>query len=232
MDFEQANGLAWQDSPMSKSRLELFSDGVFAIVLTLLVLNLKVPASHGLTALRDITPALVVHAASFFLVGVLWMVHHGSLARVDRISNRSLFYNLLVLFWVTLLPFAAENAADRPLEPLGASLMAFCCGAYLLSFLALRLSVHSAVDDLPEMQRWRRRRLIIIYAMIVGDFACATLAWLSPWIGYAAALANVFLFLTLRSPPEAVQDFVRRMAAPRSASRQALRRPRPRAAPT
>jgi len=215
MSIESAKGLARQESPMSKSRLELFSDGVFAIVLTLLVLNLKVPASHGLAALRDIAPALVVHAASFFLVGVLWMVHHGSLARVDTISHRSLFLNLLILFWVTLLPFAAENAGDRPLEPLGASLMAFCCGAYLLSFLAFRLSVHSVVDDIPEMQRWRRGRLGIVYAMIVGDLACAGLAWLSPWLGYAAALANVLLFLSLRSPPEAQQDFIRKAGAAR-----------------
>jgi uncharacterized membrane protein len=214
MIYEPASGTARQDSPMSKSRLELFSDGVFAIVLTLLVLNLKVPTSHGLAALRDITPALVVHAASFFLVGVLWMVHHGSLARVDRISNRSLFLNLLILFWVTLMPFAAENAADRPLEPLGACLMAFCCGAFLLSFLAFRLSVHSTIDDMPEMQRWRRRRIVTIYAMIAGNFACAVLAWLSPWIGYAAALTTVVLYLTLRSPPEAVQDFIREAASP------------------
>lgn len=213
MDFEPGTRAAGQDSPMSKSRLELFSDGVFAIVLTLLVLNLKVPVSHGLAALRDITPSLVVHAASFFLVGVFWMVHHGSLARVDRISNRSLFLNLLILFWVTLMPFAAENAADRPLEPLGASLIAFCCGAFLLSFLAFRLSVHSAIDDMPEMQQWRRRRVVTIYAMIAGNFACAALAWLSPWIGYAAALTTVALYLTLRSPPEAVQDFVRQAKA-------------------
>jgi uncharacterized membrane protein len=195
---------------MSKNRLELFSDGVFAIVLTLLVLNLKVPASHGLAALHDMLPALVVHAASFFLVGVLWMVHHGSLARVDKISNRALLFNLLVLFWVTLLPFAAENAADRPLEPLGASLIAFCCGAYLLSLLGFRFSVHSTIDDKAEMQRWRRTRQRIVYAIIAGDFACAVLAWLSPWIGYAAALANVLIYLLLRSPPEAEQDFIRK----------------------
>ncbi|HEY7806733.1 MAG TPA: TMEM175 family protein [Croceibacterium sp.] len=225
MSIEPAKAPARGESPMSKSRLELFSDGVFAIVLTLLVLNLKVPASHGLAALQDILPALVVHAASFFLVGVLWMVHHGSLARVDTISNRSLFYNLLILFWVTLLPFAAENAADRPLEPLGASLIAFCCGAYLVSFLAFRLSVHSTIDDMPEMQRWRRRRLILVYAMIVGNFACAALAWLSPWIGYAAAVTTVLLYLTLRSPPEAVQDFIGKAASAEAEETAAVEAP-------
>ena len=197
---------------MNKARVELFSDGVFAIVLTLLVLNLKVPASHGLQSLREIAPPLAVHAAAFFLVGVLWVVHHGSLARVDRIGHRALVFNLLALFWVTLLPFAAENAADRPLEPLGPSLLAFSCGAYLLSLLWFRFSVHSTIDDRPGMQRWRRGRMAIAFAMVAGNFLCATLAWLSPWFGYAGAVVSVLLFLLLRSPPEAEEDFIRAAA--------------------
>jgi TMEM175 potassium channel family protein len=198
---------------MNKNRVELFSDGVFAIVLTLLVLNLKVPASHGLAALRDITPALIVHAATFLLVGVMWVGHHGGLARVDKITHRALLFNLLVLFWVTLLPFAAENAADRPLEPLGPSLLAFSCGAFLLSYLGFRLSVHSTIDDVPEMRRWKRMRVAILVTLVVGNFACSTLAWVSPWIGYGGALATVLVFLLLRSPPESEELFIREARA-------------------
>jgi len=198
---------------MNKNRVELFSDGVFAIVLTLLVLNLKVPASHGLTALRDIAPALIVHAATFVLVGVMWVGHHGALARVDKITHRALLFNLLILFWVTLLPFAAENAADRPLEPLGPSLLAFSCGAFFLSYLAFRFSVHSTIDDVAEMRRWRRVRIAIALAMVAGNFLCAVLAWFSPWFGYAGALATVLLFLLLRSPPESEEKFVREARA-------------------
>jgi uncharacterized membrane protein len=202
---------------MNKNRVELFSDGVFAIVLTLLVLNLKVPVSHGLAALRDVTPALIVHAATFFLVGVMWVGHHGALARVDRITHRALLFNLLTLFWVTLLPFGAENAADRPLEPLGPSLLAFCCGAFFLSYLGFRFSVHSTIDDVPEMRRWRQARVTIALAMITGNFTCAALAWVSPWIGYGGALATVLIFLFLRSPPESEEQY-RREALLRDAS--------------
>jgi uncharacterized membrane protein len=194
---------------MNKNRVELFSDGVFAIVLTLLVLNLKVPSSHGLAALRDVTPALIVHAATFFLVGVMWVGHHGALARVDKITHRALLFNLFVLFWVTLLPFAAENAADRPLEPLGPSLLAFCCGAFFLCFMGFRFSVHSTVDDIVEMRRWRQVRVTIAFALVLGNFACAALAWVSPWIGYAGAIATVLVFLLLRSPPESEEEFIR-----------------------
>ncbi len=194
---------------MNKNRVELFSDGVFAIVLTLLVLNLKVPESHGLKALHDITPALIVHAATFFLVGVMWVGHHGALARVDKITHRALLFNLLILFWVTLIPFGAENAADRPLEPLGPSLLAFSCGAFFLSYLGFRFSVHSTIDDVPEMRRWKQTRVAIAIALVIGNFACAALAWVSPWIGYAGALATVLVFLLLRSPPESEEKFMR-----------------------
>jgi len=198
---------------MNKNRVELFSDGVFAIVLTLLVLNLKVPDSHGLAALHDVTPALIVHAATFFLVGVMWVGHHGALARVDKITHRALLFNLLILFWVTLLPFAAENAADRPLEPLGPSLLAFFCGAFFLSYLGFRFSVHSTIDDVPEMRRWKQVRVAIAVVMVAGNFACAALAWVSPWIGYGGALATVLVFLLLRSPPESEEKFIRESRA-------------------
>jgi uncharacterized membrane protein len=198
---------------MNKNRVELFSDGVFAIVLTLLVLNLKVPDSHGLAALHDVTPALIVHAATFFLVGVMWVGHHGALARVDKITHRALLFNLLILFWVTLLPFAAENAADRPLEPLGPSLLAFCCGAFFLSYLGFRFSVHSTIDDVSEMRRWKQVRVAIAVAMVIGNFACAALAWVSPWVGYGGALATVLVFLLLRSPPESEEKFIRESRA-------------------
>jgi uncharacterized membrane protein len=202
---------------MSKSRLELFSDGVFAIVLTLLVLNLKVPAAHGFASLREAMPGLLVHAATFFLVGVMWMGHHGALARVDRVPYRALLFNLLALFWVTLLPFAAENAVDRPTEPLGPSLIAFCCCAYMISFMAMRLSAHSLIDDIPEMRRWRQVRIATAAGVVIINLICAILAWAAPWIGYLGPLTLIFIFIVLRSPPAAEDRFREQAAEPASA---------------
>ncbi|MEA3004497.1 MAG: potassium channel family protein [Sphingomonadales bacterium] len=197
---------------MTKHRLELFSDGVFAIILTLLVLDLRVPSAHGPAGLIQIVPGLVVHAVTFFIVGVLWMTHHSALARVDRINSHALFLNLVALFWATLLPFAARNAAERPLEPLGASLMAASCGAYFLSFVTMRLSLHSAIDDHERMHAWRRRRIAIAASLIVTDFCGALLSWLTPWAGYAASLVTIGVLLVLPSPPEAEEQFERRAA--------------------
>jgi uncharacterized membrane protein len=167
------------------------------------VLDLRLPAARGLAGLVEIAPALLVHAATFFAVGVLWMVHHGGLARVIGIRTRTLLLNLLALFWVTLLPFAAKNAAAHPLEPLGASLMATSCGAYLASIVAMRLSAHSTIDDNPNMRRWRTGRVVIGSAIALADFACAALSWAWPWTGYAAALITIALMLALPSPADA-----------------------------
>jgi uncharacterized membrane protein len=203
---------------MSKHRLELFSDGVFAIVLTLLALDLKLPAAHGLAGLGQIVPGLLVHAATFFIVGILWMTHHGALANVDRIHSRALLLNLVALFWATLLPFAARNAAERPLEPLGASLMAASCGAYFLSFVVMRLSLHSTIDDKVAMNAWRRRRMLIASSLILADFCGAFLSWLTPWAGYAASLTTVGVLLILPSPPEVAERFEREAADGAAAS--------------
>jgi len=69
--------------------------------------------------------------------------------------------------------------------------------------------VHSTIDDVPEMRRWKQTRVAIAIALVIGNFTCAALAWLSPWIGYAGALATVLVFLLLRSPPESEEKFVR-----------------------
>ncbi len=192
---------------MTKHRLELFSDGVFAIVLTLLVIDLRVPSAHGLGGLVEILPALAVHAASFFIIGVFWHMHHGALARVVEITSRTLLFNLVALFWITLIPFGARLAAERPLEPLGASLVSLSCGAYLFSIMATRLSAHSTIDDNPRTRAWRNRRVVLASTLATSGLACAGLAWLSPWIGYATSLAIVVIMLLLPAPPDVEKQF-------------------------
>jgi uncharacterized membrane protein len=187
---------------MTKARLELFSDGVFAIVLTLLVLDLRVPAAQGPSAILAVLPALLVHAGSFALVASLWMGHHGVLARVIEISSRTLRLNLLCLFWVTLIPFGARNAAERPLEPLGAMLIAAATGFALLSVLVMRLSAHSTIDDNPGLKGYRRSQVLKVASLGGLDLICAVLAVWTPWPAFAATLATAVFLVSTRSPAE------------------------------
>jgi uncharacterized membrane protein len=192
---------------VTKDTLETCSDSIFAIVLTLLVLDLRVPLAHGPAGLEQIAPSLLVHAATFLLVGVFWMLHHGALARVVEVNTRTLTLNLLTLFWITLLPYGAKNAAERPLEPLGASLISACCGFHLLSMLAMRLSAHSTIDDNPQMKSWRFFRILLLAIVAGADLVSSVLSWVTPWVGYSAALATVIIWLAMPSPPEVEKKF-------------------------
>jgi uncharacterized membrane protein len=187
---------------VTKHRLELFSDGVFAIVLTLLVLDLHAPVARGLAGLVEIVPALLVHAASFLVVASLWMGHHGVLARVTAISSRTLRLNLVCLFWITLIPFGARNAAESPLDPLGASLIAAATGFGLLSMLWMRLSAHSTIDDNPRLRSFRRRQLTRVTALCLVAIGSAALAWVTPWPAYAATLVIAVFLIAQPSPAE------------------------------
>jgi len=90
--------------------------------------------------------------------------------------------------------------------------MAAGCGAYFLSFVAMRLSLHSTVDDNVAMTAWRRRRMLIAASLILIDFCGTFLSWLTPWAGYAAAVTTVCVLLVLPSPPEAAERFEREAA--------------------
>lgn len=180
---------------MTKHRLELFSDGVFAIILTLLVLDLRVPPVHQLAAFGAVGAPLAVHAASFFLVGALWYTHHGFLAPLTEVHEGTYKFNLLSLFWPTLIPFAAKNAAERPLEPLGPCLLAACTGLYVLSMFAMRLTARSTFDLTPERRRYRNRMFAVFTVMIVANLIAAAVALVTPWPAYGAAMLTAVIFM-------------------------------------
>ncbi len=93
---------------MSKGRLEAFSDGVIAIIITIMVLELKAPHEPGLAALRPLIPALLSYALSFVFVGIYWNNHHHMLQAVRRVDGRVLWANLHFLFWLSLTPFVTS----------------------------------------------------------------------------------------------------------------------------
>ena len=100
---------------MSKARLESFSDAVFAIAITLLVLLIRIPTPGDgplLRSLGRLWPAYAAFVVSFFTVGIIWVNHHAQFARIARVDRTLLFLNLLLLMWVSLLPFPTALVAD------------------------------------------------------------------------------------------------------------------------
>ncbi len=102
---------------MGKGRLEAFSDGVLAVAITLLVLDLHVSATdkeHSLwqQLTSDDWPAFTAYLISFFVIGTIWVNHHALFVLIERVDRAMLFYNLLLLFWVSTIPFTTSALAD------------------------------------------------------------------------------------------------------------------------
>lgn len=93
---------------MSKGRLEAFSDGVIAIIITIMVLEMKAPQEAGLDALRPVWPAFVSYVLSFIYVGIYWNNHHHVFHAAQRVSGMTLWANLHLLFWLSLIPFVTR----------------------------------------------------------------------------------------------------------------------------
>ncbi len=91
---------------MSKGRLEAFSDGVFAVIITIMVLEMKVPRETNLAALRSVLPVFLSYVLSFIYVAIYWNNHHHLLHATERVTGGTLWANMHLLFWLSLAPFA------------------------------------------------------------------------------------------------------------------------------
>ncbi len=107
---------------MGRTRLEAFSDGVLAIIITIMVLELRAPEGGDLAALRPLLPVLGAYVMSFVYVGIYWNNHHHMLATVSRVTGGILWANLHLLFWLSLLPFATAWMGATRLAPVPTAL--------------------------------------------------------------------------------------------------------------
>ena len=127
---------------MSKQRLEAFTDGVIAVIITIMVLDMKVPPNANLGALRSVLPVFLAYALSFTNVGIFWNNHHHMLHATERISGLVLWTNLSLLFWLSLVPFVTGWMGENHFETLPVALygvVLFMCGIayYILSRLLI-----------------------------------------------------------------------------------------------
>jgi uncharacterized membrane protein len=122
---------------MTKARLEAFSDGVIAILITIMVLELKVPHETDWPALRGMLPEFLSYVMSFVYLGIYWVNHHHMLQVTDRINGKILWANLHLLFWLSLVPtttawMGESHRAALPTAVYGASLLAPAIAYYIL----------------------------------------------------------------------------------------------------
>ncbi|PNY81412.1 TMEM175 family protein [Deinococcus koreensis] len=179
---------------MKKSRLEAFSDGVLAIIITIMVLELRVPEGHGWADLSALWPKFLSYLISFIYVGIYWNNHHHVLHTVRRVNGSVLWANLHLLFWLSLLPFVSGWAGESRFapEPLTAyGVVAMLAGlAYTLFIRALLRSDsgNAVLSDL--LGDFRKGYLSMVgYAVaIVAPFLGAWGSWVSGAMLVAVAL--------------------------------------------
>src|ERR1700745_1744968 len=121
---------------MSTSRLEAFSDGVIAIIVTIMVLQLTHPAEPTLTSLLKQAPIFLSYALSFLVVAIMWVNHHHLIHAVREVTARLLWSNLNLLFWMSLIPFVTDFLGKNPRVPLAVALygldLSLCACAFYL----------------------------------------------------------------------------------------------------
>jgi uncharacterized membrane protein len=165
-------------------RLEAFSDGVMAVIITIMAFDLKPPGGATYVALRHSVPSLLVYLLSFAFIGIYWNNHHHLLRATEKISARVMWANLHLLFWLSLIPVLTGWMASYYHDALPAAVYGVAAfGAGVAFTILLRAIIANDGKD-SEVARavgsfTKGTLSLVLYAAGVG------LAWLSPWVSYA-----------------------------------------------
>ena len=172
---------------MTTSRLEAFSDGVIAIIVTIMVLELHSPAQPTWRALIKVAPTFISYGLSFLVVAIMWVNHHHLIHAVRDVTARLLWSNLNLLFWMSLVPFVTEFVGKNYHEPMAVALygldLALCgCSFYLLRTELVRQD--SADGNLVDYHGSIQRK----------NAFSAGLYFLSAPLAYVSVYASFFIF--------------------------------------
>ena len=188
---------------MNKQRLEAFSDGVFAIVITLLILDIRIPEVDPAAlpaALVDMLPQLLTYVLSFFIVGLYWHLHHQVAAQIKMIDEAFIWLNLIWLLFVSVLPFPTALLGRYPLQPIPLAIYGFnLILVNVTGFLILVYFRNRPHLRYTPMTSAGLRAIAPIYIAVNSLYAIAiAAAWFVPWLSYAIFFF-VLLWVTIRA---------------------------------
>lgn len=156
---------------MTKGRIEAFSDGVLAIIITIMVLELKVPHGHDFAALRPLMPIFLCYVLSFANVGIYWNNHHHMFHAVKHVGGWVLWANLHLLFWLSLMPFATAFMGENDFAPATvatyALVLCMCAISYTLLSLAL-LAQHGPDSDFARALKSGHKEWLSLACYVVS----------------------------------------------------------------
>jgi uncharacterized membrane protein len=137
---------------MKTSRLEAFSDGVIAIIITIMVLEMRAPHGTDLEALRPMLPVFLVYVMSYVYLGIYWNNHHHLLHAASRVNGKILWANLFLLFWLSLIPFVTAWMGENHFEPLPTAVYG---GVLIMAALAYLVLQSAILATEPESSKLR-----------------------------------------------------------------------------
>src|SRR5436305_14720312 len=179
---------------MHKNRLEAFSDGVLAIIITIMVLELKVPQGSDLASLKPLLPVFLSYVLSFIYVGIYWNNHHHLLNTIKHVSGGILWANLHLLFWLSLFPFTTGWMGENHVAPTPAAVygVVLLCAAVAYYILQRVIIAHQGRDSLLAAAigaDWKGKLSPLLY------FIAIPISFVSTWI--ASALYGLVALLWL-----------------------------------
>ena len=186
---------------MHKGRVEAFSDGVFAIIITIMVLELRPPHGVDAAALRPLVPVFVSYVLSFVFLGIYWNNHHHLLHAVHHVSGSTLWANLHLLFWLSLFPFATgwmgeNHFAPAPSALYGAVLLMAAIAYWILQQTIIAREGQASVLKTAVGNDWKGKLSPLLYvAAIVSTF----------WVQWVAQVMYVIVALIWLVPDRRIE---------------------------
>ena len=181
---------------MTKGRLEAFSDGVIAILITIMVLELKIPHGADFAALEPLLPVFLTYVLSFIYLAIYWNNHHHMLHATDRVNGRILWANMYLLFWLSLVPFVTGWMGENHFAPLPTALYGVVLLSAAIAYTILSQSIIASQGENSKLRRaiGKDRKgwvSIALYALAIplafvhqwmsdGIYVAVALMWLIP----------------------------------------------------
>ena len=195
---------------MEKNRLEAFSDGVLAIIITIMVLELKVPLASDLDALRPLLPVFLTYVLSFIYLGIYWNNHHHLLKAIRKVNGAMMWANLHLLFWLSLFPFVTGWMGENHFTPAptalyGAVLLMAAIAYYILQNLIVAAQGCESKLAAAIGRDLKGKLSILLYAIAIP------VSFFRPWM---AGCIYVFVALLWLIPDRRIERVVDELGPP------------------
>jgi uncharacterized membrane protein len=179
---------------MKTTRLEAFSDGVVAILITIMVLELKTPPGDDWASLRSLAPRFCPYVLSFVMLGIYWNNHHHMIHMTDRVTGGILWANLHLLFWLSLIPFGTAWVGETALAPLPTAIYAGVLMLAGTAYYVLKTAIIRSQGPQSKLQAALGSDAKGILSVVMYALAMP-LAFVNPWIAAAIMVAVALIWL-------------------------------------